>query len=59
MMLTIPFALFVVFRLLYLVHVKGEGGSPEELMLRDRWLFGALLFWGMSIVAILYLFGRA
>ena len=59
MMLTIPFALFVVFRLLYLVHVKGEGGSPEEMMMRDRWLFGALLLWGASIVAILYAFGRA
>ena len=59
MMLTIPFALFVVFRLLYLVHVKGEGGSPEEMMVRDRWLFGAILLWGASIVAILYVFGRA
>lgn len=58
MMLTIPFALFVVFRLLYLVHVKGEGGSPEEMILHDRWLFGAIFFWGVSIVAILYLFGR-
>lgn len=58
MMLTIPFALFVVFRLLYLVHIKGEGGSPEEMLLRDRWLLGAILSWGISIVAILYLFGR-
>ena len=59
MMLTIPFALFVVFRLLYLVHVKGEGGSPEEMMVRDRWLLGTILLWGASIVAILYAFGRA
>lgn len=59
MMLTIPFALFIVFRLLYLVHIKGEGGSPEEMLLRDRWLFGAVLLWGISIVAILYAFGRA
>lgn len=59
MMLTIPFALFVVFRLLYLVHIKGEGGSPEEMLLRDQWLLGAILLWGISIVAILYLFGRS
>ncbi|MBM3128382.1 MAG: decaprenyl-phosphate phosphoribosyltransferase [Chloroflexi bacterium] len=59
MMLTIPFALFVVFRMLYLVHIKGEGGSPEEMLLRDRWLLGAIGAWGASIVAILYLFGRA
>ncbi len=58
MMLTIPFALFVVFRLLYLVHIKGEGGSPEEMLWRDRWLLGAVFLWGLCIVTILYVFGR-
>lgn len=57
MMLTIPFALYVVFRLLYQVHVKHEGGSPEELVLRDRPLFGALLAWGLAIIAIFYVYG--
>ncbi len=59
MMLTIPFALYVVFRLLYLVHVKNYGGSPEEMVLKDRPLFVALVLWGLVIVAILYFFGRA
>lgn len=59
MMLTVPFALYVVFRLLYLVHVKNYGGSPEEMVLRDRPLFIALGLWGLAIVAILYFFGRA
>ena len=58
MMLTIPFALFIIFRLLYLIHIKGEGGSPEEMLLRDGWLLGAVFLWGVSIVAILYVFGR-
>ncbi len=57
MMLTIPFALYVVFRLLYLVHVKNEGGSPEEMILKDYWLFGALVLWGLTIVGILFFFG--
>lgn len=57
MMLTIPFALYVVFRLLYLVHVKNEGGSPEEMILKDRPLFAALVLWGLIIVGILYFFG--
>ncbi|MDE3090536.1 MAG: decaprenyl-phosphate phosphoribosyltransferase [Chloroflexota bacterium] len=57
MMLTIPFALYVVFRLLYLVHVKNMGGSPEEMVLRDKSLFGALVAWGMVAVGILYKFG--
>jgi len=59
MMLTIPFALYVVFRLLYLVHVKNMGGSPEEMVLRDKSLFGALVAWGVVAVGILYIFGRA
>lgn len=58
MMLTIPFALYVVFRLLYLVHVKNEGGSPEEMVLRDKPLFIAILVWGLTSVGILYFFGR-
>ncbi len=56
MMLTIPFALYVVFRLLYLVHVRGEGGSPEEMVLRDQPLFGAIVLWGLVIIGILYVF---
>lgn len=59
MMLTIPFAIYVVFRLLYLVHVKHEGGSPEELVLRDRPLLGAILLWGLAILAVFYEFGRS
>ncbi len=59
MMLTIPFALYVVFRLLYLVHVKNMGGSPEEMVLRDKWLFGAIVAWGVVAVGILFVFGRA
>jgi 4-hydroxybenzoate polyprenyltransferase len=59
MMLTIPFALYVVFRLLYLVHVKNMGGSPEEMVLRDKPLFGALVAWGIVAVGILFMFGNA
>jgi 4-hydroxybenzoate polyprenyltransferase len=58
MMLTIPFALYIVFRLLYLVHVKNEGGSPEEMVLHDKPLFFSIVLWGMVSVGILYVFGR-
>ncbi len=59
MMLTIPFALYIVFRLLYLVHVKNEGGSPEEMVLRDKPLFFSIVVWGLVSVGILFVFGRA
>ena len=36
MMLTIPFALYGIFRYLYLIQVKNYGGAPEEMLFTDR-----------------------
>jgi 4-hydroxybenzoate polyprenyltransferase len=58
MMVTIPFLLYGIFRYLYLIHVKNEGGSPEELLLRDRPLLATVVLWGIAVVAILYFFGH-
>jgi len=55
MMLTIPFVLYALLRWLYLIHVKGEGGAPEEIALGDRPLIIGVCLWGLSSVAILYL----
>ncbi|MBL8046386.1 MAG: decaprenyl-phosphate phosphoribosyltransferase [Anaerolineales bacterium] len=54
MMLTIPFVLYGIFRYLYLIHLKGEGGAPDELVLIDRPLQIAFGLWGLSAVLILY-----
>lgn len=56
MMLTIPFVLYGIFRYLYLIHVKGEGGAPEEIALRDRPIQIAIALWGLLIIALLYIF---
>ena len=32
MMLTVPFVVYGVFRYLYLIHVKGEGSAPDDLV---------------------------
>lgn len=56
MMLTIPFVLYAVFRYLYLVEVKGLGGEPEEIVLRDRPLQAGVLLWGLSVILIMYIF---
>jgi 4-hydroxybenzoate polyprenyltransferase len=45
MMLTIPFVLYGLLRYLYLVHQKGVGGSPEEVLLRDWPLIIDILLW--------------
>jgi len=55
MMLTIPFVLYGVLRYLYLIHIKGEGGAPDELVLTDRPLQLAFGLWALTAVAILYL----
>jgi 4-hydroxybenzoate polyprenyltransferase len=52
--LTIPFVLFGVFRYLYLVHIKGEGGSPERSLLNDRPLLIDILLWVIASGVILY-----
>jgi 4-hydroxybenzoate polyprenyltransferase len=57
MMLTIPFVLYGIFRYLYLIHVKGMGGAPEEIVLSDHPLQAAIVFWGLSVVVIMYFLG--
>jgi 4-hydroxybenzoate polyprenyltransferase len=56
MMLTIPFAIYGIFRYLYLIQVKNEGGAPDELVLSDRPLQVTFLFFAVSVVIIFYLF---
>jgi 4-hydroxybenzoate polyprenyltransferase len=54
-LLTVPFVVYGVFRYLYLMHVKGEGSAPDEVLLKDRPLQIAIILWGLTFVSILYL----
>ena len=54
-MLTIPFVLYGIFRYLYLVHVRGEGGAPEEIVFKDRPIQIAGALWAASVVLVLYI----
>jgi 4-hydroxybenzoate polyprenyltransferase len=51
---TIPFVLYGIFRYLYLVHRKDQGGSPTDILLTDRPLLLAVALWAVAIVAIVY-----
>ncbi len=42
---TIPFVLFGVYRYLHLVHRRGAGGAPDELIVRDAPLLACLVLW--------------
>lgn len=57
MMLTVPFVIYGLFRYLWLVQVKGEGGAPDELALKDRPLQITFVLWGVLAIAVIY-FGR-
>ena len=54
MMLTIPFVLYAVFRYLYLIHVRHEGGAPEDIFLRDRPMQVSMLLWAIVVFVALY-----
>ncbi len=54
LVLTTPFPIYGIFRYLYLVHRKHGGGSPSDLLLRDRPLLGCVALWGIAVVTIIY-----
>lgn len=51
---TLPFALYGIFRFLYLVYQKGKRGGLGE-MLTDKPLIACLILWVISVVVIIYL----
>jgi hypothetical protein len=51
---TIPFVLYGIFRYLYLVHQKEQGGSPSDVLLTDRPLLAAVALWACAVVIIVY-----
>lgn len=51
---TLPFPLYGIFRYLYLVHRRSQGGSPTELLLADRPLLLCVALWGAVVVALIY-----
>jgi hypothetical protein len=53
-MITIPIAIFGVFRYLYLIYVKGEGETPDALLLRDRQLLLAVALCVLLVIGLLY-----
>jgi len=54
MMLTIPFVIYGIFRYLYVIHVQGNGGAPDEVLLTDKPLQANIVLFGVAVFAILY-----
>ena len=54
LMYSIPFVLFALFRYLYLVHLREQGGAPEQVFLTDKGMISTILGWVAVVVAVLY-----
>ncbi len=55
LLLTLPFVLYCVFRYMYLVTAKNEGGAPDETLFKDTPILVAGLLYGATVVAVLML----
>lgn len=53
MMVTIPFAIYGIFRYLFLIHKKDVGGEPDMLF-KDWGMVLSMGFWALLVVLILY-----
>jgi 4-hydroxybenzoate polyprenyltransferase len=53
MMLTIPFVGYGVFRYLYLSLTRNEGGSPEDVLLKDVPLLLTVIAWVVTSMVVL------
>lgn len=52
---TTPFVIYGIFRYLYLIHQKGLGGNPEDILLKDKPLIVNIFLWILTVIIILYL----
>jgi len=52
--LTLPFVLYGVFRYLYLLYRREQGGNPSDLLLGDRALLVNTVLWIIALIAIIY-----
>jgi 4-hydroxybenzoate polyprenyltransferase len=52
---TVPFVVYGVFRYLFLVHRRGLGGRPEEILLSDVPLIVDLAMWAIATGVIVYI----
>ena len=52
---TIPCVIFGIFRYLYLIHQRGEGGNPDRIIVSDRPFLINLLVWMGIVALVIYL----
>jgi 4-hydroxybenzoate polyprenyltransferase len=55
LVLTIPFVIYGLFRYLYIVYKKEEGGDPSQQLFTDRPLLICIFLWALASMAAIYL----
>ena len=58
LMWTIPLVMYGIFRYLYLIHMKGKGGRPEEILLEDSHILTTVMLFAVMVVVVLYYFEK-
>lgn len=53
---SIFFVIYAMFRYLYLVFVKGKGGEPEKLLLKDKPILFSIFAWAIFVIILLYFY---
>jgi 4-hydroxybenzoate polyprenyltransferase len=51
---TFPFVLYGIFRYLYLIHIKAQGGAPEKILVSDLPMAVSIILWGLFCMLIIY-----
>jgi hypothetical protein len=54
LLFTLPFVLYGIFRYLYLVYHKDQGGDPTHSLVIDRPIVVNLFLWAVTVGVILY-----
>ncbi len=55
LLLTLPHVMYMVFRYMYLVSAKNEGGAPDETLFKDIPILAAGVLYGLTVVSVLVL----
>jgi len=52
---TIPFVVYGLFRYLYLIYARSEGGDPASLLVHDKPTLANVTLWALTAACIVYL----
>ncbi|PYE45721.1 decaprenyl-phosphate phosphoribosyltransferase [Paenibacillus barcinonensis] len=56
LMWTIPLVIYGMFRYLYLIHMKNQGGSPDRVLFEDKPILITVILYVVSVITIFAIF---